>query len=131
MKINGFEFEDDLADVNIKVDDKVFRCHQVILASRSEYFKTRLSRMEDFLEGKDGLPDYNLPLVNELDLSMEAFEKMIEYMFTDGLKDINPEQAKEMFDAASRYLLFPLKRAVADALLPHLQTLQNVGRMVW
>ncbi|KAF5787339.1 putative chromatin remodeling & transcription regulator ABTB family [Helianthus annuus] len=121
MKINGFEFEDDLADVNIKVDDKVFRCHQVILASRSEYFKTRLSRMEDFLEGKDGLPDYNLPLINEHDLSMEAFEKMIEYMYTDGLKDINPEQAEEMFDAASRYLLFPLKRAVADALLPHLQ----------
>lgn len=26
-----------------------------------------------------------------------------------------------MFDAASRYLLFPLKRAVADALLPHLE----------
>ncbi|KAJ0884626.1 putative chromatin remodeling & transcription regulator ABTB family [Helianthus annuus] len=121
MKINGFKFEDDLADVNIKVDDKVFRCHQVILASRSEYFKTRLSRMEDFLEGKDGLPDYNLPLINEHDLSMEAFEKMIEYMYTDGLKDINPEQAEEMFDAASRYLLFPLKRAVADALLPHLQ----------
>ncbi|KAJ0703188.1 putative chromatin remodeling & transcription regulator BTB-POZ family [Helianthus annuus] len=52
---------------------------------------------------------------------MEAFEKMIQYMYTDGLKDINPEQAEEMFDAASRYLLFPFKRAVADALLPHLQ----------
>lgn len=26
-----------------------------------------------------------------------------------------------MFDAASRYLLFPLKRAVADVLLPHLE----------
>ncbi|KAI3803594.1 hypothetical protein L1987_31750 [Smallanthus sonchifolius] len=115
------DFEDDLADVNIKVDDKIFRCHQVILASRSEYFKTRLSRMEDFLEGKDGLPGYNLPLIKEHDLSMEAFEKMIEYMYTDGLKDVNPEQAEEMFDAASRYLLFPLKRAVADALLPHLQ----------
>ncbi|KAI7750781.1 hypothetical protein M8C21_031484 [Ambrosia artemisiifolia] len=121
LKISGFEFEDDLADVNIKVDDKIFRCHQVILASRSEYFKTRLSRMEDFLEGKDGLPDYNLPLIEEHDLSMEAFEKMIEYMYTDSLKDVNPEQAEEMFDAASRYLLFPLKRAVADALLPHLQ----------
>lgn len=115
------EFEDDLADVSIKVDDKIFRCHQVILASRSEYFKTRLSRMEDFLEGKDGLPDYTLPLLEERDLSMEAFEKMIEYMYTDSLKDVDPDQAEEMFDAASRYLLFPLKRAVADALLPHLE----------
>lgn len=31
------------------------------------------------------------------------------------------EQAGEVFDAASRYLLFPLKRAVADVLLPHLE----------
>lgn len=31
------------------------------------------------------------------------------------------EQAEEMFDAASRYLLFPLKRAVADVLLPRLE----------
>nr|XP_043624757.1 BTB/POZ domain-containing protein At2g04740 [Erigeron canadensis] len=119
LKISAFE--DDLADVCIKVGDKIFRCHQVILASRSEYFKTRLSRMEDFFEGKHRLPDYNLPLLEERDLSMEAFEKMVEYMYTDCLKDIDPDQAEEMFDAASRYLLFPLKRAVADALLPHLE----------
>lgn len=31
-------------------------------------------------------------------------------------------QAEEIFDVASRYLLFPLKRAVADALLPHLES---------
>ena len=30
-------------------------------------------------------------------------------------------QAEEVFDAASRYLLFPLKRAVTDALLPQLE----------
>ncbi|MED6211577.1 hypothetical protein PIB30_075089 [Stylosanthes scabra] len=41
--------------------------------------------------------------------------------YTDGLQDINPDQAEEMFDVASRYLLFPLKRAVADVLLPHLE----------
>ncbi|XP_024979296.1 BTB/POZ domain-containing protein At2g04740 isoform X1 [Cynara cardunculus var. scolymus] len=125
------EFEDDLADVSIKVDDKIFRCHQVILASRSEYFKTRLSRMEDFLEGKDGLPDYTLPLLEEHDLSMEAFEKMIEYMYTDSLKDVDPDQAEEMFDAASRYLLFPLKRAVADALLPHLEMVPPAELCHW
>lgn len=129
LKVSAFE--DDLADVSIKVDDKIFRCHQVILASRSEYFKTRLSRMEDFLEGKDGLPDYNLPLLEERDLSMEAFEKMIEYMYTDGLKDIDPDQAEEMFDAASRYLLFPLKRAVADALLPHLEMVPPAELCHW
>lgn len=112
---------DDLADVCVTVDKRVFRCHQVILASRSEYFKARLSRMTDFLEGKDGLPSHSLPLLEERDLSAEAFEKMIEYMYTDGLTGMDPDQAEEIFDAASRYLLFPLKRAAADVLLPHLE----------
>lgn len=71
---------DDFADICIKVSEKVFRCHQVVLASRSEYFKARLSRMDDFFEGKDGSAGYALPCLEEHDLSMEAFEKMIEYM---------------------------------------------------
>lgn len=112
---------DDLADVCVKVDRKIFRCHQVILASRSEYFKARLSHMKDFHEGKNELSVDILPCLEEHDLSMEAFEKMIEYMYTDRLQDINPDQAEEMLDVASRYLLFPLKRAVADVLLPHLE----------
>ncbi|KAL9284914.1 hypothetical protein ACSQ67_024715 [Phaseolus vulgaris] len=112
---------DDLADVCVKVDSNIFRCHQVILASRSEYFKARLSHMKDFHEGKYEISVDTLPCLEEHDLSREAFEKMIEYMYTDRLQDINPDQAEEMFDVASRYLLFPLKRAVADVLLPHLE----------
>lgn len=112
----------DLADVCVRVDKKNFRCHKVILASRSEYFKARLSRMKDFHEGKDELYIDFLPCLEEHDMSVEAFEKMIEYMYTDRLQEINPDQAEEMFDIASRYLMFPLKRAVADVLLPHLET---------
>lgn len=40
-------------------------------------------------------------------------------------------QAEEMFDAASRYLLFPLKRAVADALLPHLEVVSPAELCHW
>lgn len=119
MQIN--DFVDDLADVCVRVGKTIFHCHQVVLASRSEYFRARLSRMKDFHEGKDALPVDTLPCLDEHDLSTEAFEKMIEYMYTDCLEDIDPDQAEEMFDAASRYLLFPLKRAVADVLLPHLE----------
>ncbi|XP_050208118.1 BTB/POZ domain-containing protein At2g04740 [Mercurialis annua] len=122
---------EDLADVCIKVDNKIFRCHQVILASRSEYFRARLSRMNDFHEGKDGLPINSLPCLVEHDLSMETLEKMLEYMYTDSLKDIDPDQAEEMFDAASRYLLFPLKRAVADVLLPHLEMVSPAEICHW
>ncbi|KAL9248544.1 BTB/POZ domain-containing protein [Drosera capensis] len=110
---------EDLADICVNVDGTVFRCHQVVLASRSDYFKTRMLCMKDFLNGTDD--SSCLPCIEENDLSKEAFEKMIEYMYTDALRDIDPEQVEEMFDAASRYFLLPLKRAVADALLPHLE----------
>lgn len=77
---NSSPSDNDLADVCIKVGNRKFRCHQVILASRSEYFKARLSRMTDFLEGNDELQSQSLPFFEEHDLSTEAFEKMIEYM---------------------------------------------------
>ncbi|KAJ4980707.1 hypothetical protein NE237_031544 [Protea cynaroides] len=125
------DYGDDLADVCIRVDGKVFRCHQVVLASRSEYFKARLSRMTEFSEGTNRSLGYTLSCLEEHDLSTEAFEKMIEYMYTDGLKDIDPNQAEEMFDAASRYLLFPMKRAVADALLPHLEMVPPAELCHW
>uniref|UniRef100_A0ACD6AV82 Uncharacterized protein n=1 Tax=Avena sativa TaxID=4498 RepID=A0ACD6AV82_AVESA len=70
--------DDDHADLIVKVDDRVFRCHQVILASRSEYFKARISRMVGFLEGNNG--SLGLPFLEAHDLSVEAFEKMLEYM---------------------------------------------------
>lgn len=74
--------DDDLADVCVKVEDESFRCHQVILASRSEYFKARLSRMSDFSKGRYDLPidGISLPVLEEHDLSSEALDKMIEYM---------------------------------------------------
>jgi len=77
---NTIPSDNDLADVCIKVGKRTFRCHQVILVSRSEYFKARLSRMTDFLEGNDGLQSQSLPCLEEHDLSTEAFGKVIEYM---------------------------------------------------
>ncbi|KAG4137752.1 hypothetical protein ERO13_D07G091200v2 [Gossypium hirsutum] len=85
---------DDLADICVRVDKRIFRCHQVVLASRSEYFKTRLSRMKEFHERTDAFSSDTLPYLEEHDLRAEAFEKMIEYMYTDGLTDIDPDQMK-------------------------------------
>uniref|UniRef100_A0A7N0TEN0 BTB domain-containing protein n=1 Tax=Kalanchoe fedtschenkoi TaxID=63787 RepID=A0A7N0TEN0_KALFE len=125
------QISDDLADIFVRVDDRIYRCHQVILASRSEYFKARISHLKDFIEGNDGISRKTLPCLIEHDLSTKAFEKMIEYMYTDGLEDIDPDQAEEMFDAASRYLLFPFKRAVADALLSHLDSASPAELCNW
>ncbi|XP_078165812.1 ankyrin repeat family protein isoform X2 [Carex rostrata] len=82
----------DFADIHVKVGDRIFRCHQVVLAARSEYFRARLSRAMEFLEGNRGKEIDAIPFLEEHDLSSEAFEKMLEYMYTDGLKEVDPDQ---------------------------------------
>eukprot|EP00250_Pteridium_aquilinum_P034429 c7564_g1_i1 orf=507-2432(+) len=117
--------QDDHADVCFIVEDALFRSHQVILAARSDYFRTRFSRMKGFRESKLEMVETDngpIPVLQEKDLSSETFEKLLEYMYTDQVLRLEPSQAEELFDAASRYLLFPLKKVVADALLPHLET---------
>ncbi|KAI5054124.1 hypothetical protein GOP47_0030983 [Adiantum capillus-veneris] len=115
----------DHADVCFIVEDAVFRSHQIILAARSDYFRTRFSRMKGFRESTPEMVETDsgpLPALQEKDMTAETFEKLLEYMYTDQVSRLDPNQAEELFDAASRYLLFPLKKVVADALLPHLET---------
>ncbi|KAM0917590.1 hypothetical protein ACQ4PT_009102 [Festuca glaucescens] len=47
-------------------------------------------------------------------------KEIVHHRYTDKLEHMDPILAEELFDVASRYLLFPLKRVVADLLLPNL-----------
>lgn len=126
--------QEDHADIIFVVDGAMFRSHQVILAARSEYFRARLSRMKDFQEGERDTFATNrgtLPMLQEQELTSDTFEKLLEYMYTDRVSKLDPNQAEEIFDAASRYLLFPLKRLVADSLLPHLETVTPAELCHW
>lgn len=132
--IDNVFVEDDHADVCFMVEDAIFRSHQVLLAARSDYFRTRFSRMKGFRESKLEMVDTDsgpLPALQEYDLSPETFEKLLEYMYTDEVLRLDPSQAEELFDAASRYLLFPLKKVVADAVLPHLETATPAELCQW
>jgi ankyrin repeat/BTB/POZ domain-containing protein 1 len=114
-KNNPVSEYDDLADMRIKVGDRVFRCHQLILALRSEYFKTNLSPRSDFVERRE----------EHDDVSADAFEKMLEYAYTDELPHLGDDDplalAEELLDVAKRYRVFPLKPIIVAALpLAHL-----------
>jgi ankyrin repeat/BTB/POZ domain-containing protein 1 len=115
--------DDDFADVILIAGSKQFRAHQVVLAARSEYFKARLSRTEGFSEGLVANPDRgnSLPVLTLSDVSPEALGTILEYMYTDRVTSVDPGLVVEVLDAASQFLLFPLKKAVADALLPLLE----------
>ncbi|KAM0833090.1 hypothetical protein ACQ4PT_064481 [Festuca glaucescens] len=107
---------DDLADIGIRAGDRVFRCHHMILALRSEYFRTRLPGRTDILERHQNV-------LEEHDVSPEAFEKMLEYAYTDELQHLDDyplARADELLDVASRYMLFPLKPILTALPLPRL-----------
>lgn len=99
-----------------------------MLAARSEYFWALIGRTGGFLEGSGGgggqVADSGAPPpLRELaisDLTAEAFEKLLEFIYTDNISSLESHQAEEVVEAAARYLLFPLKRAVATALIPSL-----------
>ena len=42
------------------------------------------------------------------------------FRYTDRIRKLDLDLAEEVMEAASRYLLFPLQRAVAEVLLPQL-----------
>ncbi|CAI5472101.1 unnamed protein product [Closterium sp. Yama58-4] len=51
--------------------------------------------------------------------------------YTDRIQHIAVSQAMDVIDAAARFLLFPLKRAVADALIPHLHSADMPSLCHW
>lgn len=126
--------EKDYADVCFLVSGKLFRSHKFILAARSEYFEARFSRADGFqrdvrylTEGLHGV----MPVLEEHDIEARSFQMLLEFVYTDKVETVDCDQAEKLFDAASRYLLFGLKRAVAAALLPQLETASPAELCNW
>eukprot|EP00897_Mesotaenium_endlicherianum_P004572 jgi/Mesen1/4142/ME000218S03252 len=109
------------ADLVVAVEGRRFECHRMILAARSEYFKALLARTRAFEEGGWAGGATSCRPVAVRDISAGTFGKLLEFIYTDSVSSVELEQAEEVFEAASRYLVFSLKRAAADALLPQLE----------
>ncbi|XP_024525733.1 BTB/POZ domain-containing protein At2g04740 [Selaginella moellendorffii] len=127
-KVDGGQ---DFADICFLVEDTSFRCHRAIVAARSDYLRTRILRMGEF-SGAVCVPEADgLEILEERDLSADVFGKVLRYIYTDVLEEFELEQAEELLDVASRYLLFPLRRAVADAVYPHLENASPAELCKW
>ncbi|GJP81246.1 hypothetical protein CLOP_g11409 [Closterium sp. NIES-67] len=133
----------DHADCCFSVAGCMFRCHRVIMAARCDYFRVLFNRQAAHshahtppapqqhaavvLSGSGAvLPCFQLP-----DLTAYAFHKILEFIYTDRIQHIAVSQAIDVIDAAARFLLFPLKRAVADALIPQLHSADMPSLCHW
>ncbi|CAL5223847.1 g6430 [Coccomyxa viridis] len=130
---------DDFADISLVADDHTFRCHCCILTARSDYFAALLSRTElSCSETKDQAGDSEpssetgrfqlgrqrgtLPTMQVSGVSAAVLEIVLEFIYTDLLPQLpepfmSEDGADELFDAADRYLIFSMKRRVAERII--------------
>ena len=87
------------ADVTIVCGDKTFKCHKLILASRSPVFKTMFDA--DMKEKEAGSVEIK-------NMTPEVLENMLKYIYTSEAPDIDA-LTQELFAAAEQYQLEKLK----------------------
>jgi len=89
----------EFADITITCEGRNFKCHKLILASRSPFFKTMFET--DMKEKNTG--KYEIKFMN-----VEVFEDLLKYMYSGVAPNIN-STAKELFEAADRCQLSKLR----------------------
>jgi len=93
--INSQEY----SDITVTCGNKEFKCHKIILTSRSQVFKTMLeSNMKERETGS----------IEIKDMKLEVFEDLLRYIYTGEAPNID-EHAGELFAAADLYQLEHLK----------------------
>lgn len=97
------------SDFSIIVEDKVYHCHKVILASRSEYFRSLLCG--NFRESSSDV--LKVP-----QLSSEVYELLLEFIYTNDVYFTqDTDIVLELLQVANLYLLPELKRLCVNHLI--------------
>ncbi|XP_057324851.1 speckle-type POZ protein-like [Microplitis mediator] len=94
------------SDTIINVGDKEFQAHKIILMARSPVLAAMFSH--DMIEKKEN--KISIP-----DVTPEIFEKVLKYIYTDEVNDLN-EIADDLLEVADKYQLRSLKEMCQESL---------------
>mmetsp|Transcript_67271 Transcript_67271/g.194549 ORF Transcript_67271/g.194549 Transcript_67271/m.194549 type:complete len:622 (-) Transcript_67271:341-2206(-) len=101
----------ELSDVCFLVERKEVYAHRAILAIRSEYFKVLLfGHMRESVNSINGA----LAPIEVGDVSHKVFMKVLEYLYTDTIKDVNLELGVHLLIASEQFMLDRLKQLCED-----------------
>ncbi|XP_051173208.1 speckle-type POZ protein-like [Leptopilina boulardi] len=99
-----------LKDVTLKVENKEFTAHKMILSLRSPVFAAMFkSKMNEELTS----------IVEIKDMKSKIFQKMLRFIYTDKVKNLK-ESAVQLYNAADKYELEKLKRMCINSLYRNL-----------
>uniref|UniRef100_A0A8C4SUM8 Zinc finger and BTB domain-containing protein 44 n=1 Tax=Erpetoichthys calabaricus TaxID=27687 RepID=A0A8C4SUM8_ERPCA len=103
-KLNMLRNEGHFCDVTIRVQDKLFMAHKVVLASCSEFFRTKLV----------GKPEEEDKCVLDLHhVTVSGFTPLLEYAYTSTLS-INTENIIDVLAAASYMQMFTVASTCSE-----------------
>nr|XP_033773408.1 zinc finger and BTB domain-containing protein 44 isoform X2 [Geotrypetes seraphini] len=103
-KLNMLRNDGHFCDITIRVQDKIFRAHKVVLAACSEFFRTKLV----------GQSDENSQCVLDLHhVTVTGFIPLLEYAYTATLS-INTENIIDVLAAASYMQMFSVASTCSE-----------------
>ncbi|XP_055943458.1 TD and POZ domain-containing protein 1-like [Argiope bruennichi] len=89
------------SDIEVRTSTKTFPTHKNILTARSPVFRTMFSN--DMKERNSGHVDIT-------DFEDDTVHRMLLYMYTDSLEDLQFESASSLYKIADKYQILSLKR---------------------
>jgi N-acetylneuraminic acid mutarotase len=123
----------ELADVRFAVEGKEVFAHRAILAVRSEYFRVMLSTggmRESILNSEPGggMPGMNGTPIVLRDVSYNVFVKVLEFLYTDTVKDVSLETAIHLMIASEQFMLDRMKALCEDLIRRdiHVETVTGI-----
>lgn len=105
VKLNALRTDGHLCDVTIRVQDKLFLAHKVVLACCSDFFRSKLlSRPED---------DDNKSVLDLNHVTVSGFAPLLEYAYTSTLS-ISTENIIDVLAAASYMQMFAVASTCSE-----------------
>ncbi|KFM75636.1 Protein roadkill, partial [Stegodyphus mimosarum] len=98
--LEAFYKSEKLTDVSVRVKDKEFPVHKVILITRSPVFRGMFSH--EMAEEKTNVIEIS-------DIDPDVIEIMLHYIYSGQLKNVNMLNALELYSASDKYQLLDMK----------------------
>ncbi|GBN22029.1 Speckle-type POZ protein [Araneus ventricosus] len=101
-----------LCDMKLRTETETFNVHKNILSARSSVFKTMFST---------DMREKTTDCVIIEDLEADTVRRMLVFLYSDKLEDLDWESAKSLYFAADKYNIVALKYRCSDFLMNNLQ----------
>ncbi|CAL1295009.1 unnamed protein product [Larinioides sclopetarius] len=87
-------------DTELRTSTRTFRTHRALLSARSPVFRKMFSH---------DMKEKNIGIIDITDLDNDSVHRMLLYIYTDSLKDLQIENASKLYEAAEKYEILSLK----------------------